>query len=49
MRSETYGSIFASVNAQNVMYIATIISSPCARLMIFMTPMMRDIPRPIRA
>ena len=49
MRSETYGSIFPSVNAQNVTYIPTIISSPCARLMIFMTPMIRDIPSPIRA
>ena len=31
------------------MYMPTIISSPWARLMIFMTPMMIVMPRPISA
>jgi hypothetical protein len=47
-KSERYGSRWITEKSANVMYIATIISSPWARLMIRMTPMIRDIPSPIR-
>ena len=38
-----------SVNSQKAAYIATIMSCPCVRLMIFMTPRMSVMPMPMRA